>query len=126
MFLVIPISIDGEYAKNEQIIKIVQNIAEFRDKLIVSGFEILDLGDNVFGKLDSNKNASSEVDIVLKDLNGNITVIDVRTGYRKISDKFDSPVRVYGGQTFREAQNEHLQDIQQILQKTHMILMLLE
>jgi hypothetical protein len=51
----------------------------------------------VFGKLDSNKNASSEVDIVLKDLNGNITVIDVRTGYRKISDKFDSPVRMYGG-----------------------------
>lgn len=114
-----PISIDGEYAKNEQIIKIVQNIAEFRDKLIASGFEILDLGDNVFGKLDSNKNASSEVDIVLKDLNGNITVIDVRTGYRKISDKFDSPVRVYGGQTFREAQNEHLQDIQQILQNSY-------
>ena len=114
-----PISIDGEYAKNEQIIKIVQNIAEFRDKLIASGFEILDLGDNVFGKLDDNKNASSEVDIVLKDLNGNITVIDVRTGYRKISDKFDSPVRVYGGQTFREAQNEHLQDIQQILQNSY-------
>ena len=114
-----PISIDGEYAKNEQIIKIVQNIAEFRDKLIASGFEILDLGDNVFGKLDSNKNASSEVDIVLKDLNGNITVIDVRTGYRKISDKFDSPVRMYGGQTFREAQNEHLQDIQQILQNSY-------
>lgn len=63
-----PISIDGEYAKNEQIIKIVQNIAEFRDKLIASGFEILDLGDNVFGKLDDNKNASSEADIVLKDL----------------------------------------------------------
>lgn len=114
-----PISIDGEYAKNEQIIKIVQNIAEFRDKLIASGFEILDLGDNVFGKLNSDKNASSEVDIVLKDLNGNITVIDVRTGYRKISDKFDSPVRVYGGQTFREAQNEHLQDIQQILQNSY-------
>ena len=114
-----PISIDGEYAKNEQIIKIVQNIAEFRDKLIASGFEILDLGDNVFGKLDDNKNASSEVDIVLKDLNGNITVIDVRTGYRKISDKFDSPVRVYGGQTFRDAQNEHLQDIQQILQNSY-------
>lgn len=114
-----PISIDGGYAKNEQIIKIVQNIAEFRDKLIASGFEILDLGDNVFGKLDDNKNASSEVDIVLKDLNGNITVIDVRTGYRKISDKFDSPVRVYGGQTFREAQNEHLQDIQQILQNSY-------
>lgn len=114
-----PISIDGEYTKNEQIIKIVQNIAEFRDKLIASGFDILDLGDNVFGKLDSNKNASSEVDIVLKDLNGNITVIDVRTGYRKISDKFDSPVRVYGGQTFREAQNEHLQDIQQILQNSY-------
>ena len=114
-----PISIDGEYAKNEQIIKIVQNIAEFRDKLIASGFEILDLGDNVFGKLDDNKNASSEADIVLKDLNGNITVIDVRTGYRKISDKFDSPVRMYGGQTFREAQNEHLQDIQQILQNSY-------
>lgn len=114
-----PISIDGEYAKNEQIIKIVQNIAEFKDKLIASGFEILDLGDNVFGKLDNNKNASSEVDIVLKDLNGNITVIDVRTGYRKISDKFDSPVRMYGGQTFREAQNEHLQDIQQILQNSY-------
>jgi hypothetical protein len=65
--------------------------------LIASGFEILDLGDNVFGKLDNNKNASSETDIVLKDLNGNITVIDVRTGYRKISDKFDSPVRMYGG-----------------------------
>ena len=114
-----PINIDSEYAKNEQIIKIVQNIAEFRDKLIASGFEILDLGDNVFGKLDDNKNASSEADIVLKDLNGNITVIDVRTGYRKISDKFDSPVRVYGGQTFREAQNEHLQDIQQILQNSY-------
>lgn len=114
-----PISIDGEYAKNEQIIKIIHNIAEFRDKLIASGFEILDLGDNVFGKLDDNKNASSEADIVLKDLNGNITVIDVRTGYRKISDKFDSPVRMYGGQTFREAQNEHLQDIQQILQNSY-------
>lgn len=114
-----PISIDGEYTKNEQIIKIVQNIAEFRDKLIASGFEILDLGNNVFGKLDNNKNASSEVDIILKDLNGNITVIDVRTGYRKISDKFDSPVRMYGGQTFREAQNEHLQDIQQILQNAY-------
>ena len=114
-----PISIDGEYAKNEQIIKIVQNIAEFRDKLIASGFEILDLGNNVFGKLDNNKNASSEVDIILKDLNGNITVIDVRTGYRKISDKFDSPVRMYVGQTFREAQNEHLQDIQQILQNSY-------
>ena len=114
-----PISIDGQYAKDEQIIKIVQNIAEFKDKLIASGFEILDLGDNVFGKLDNNKNASSEADIILKDLNGNITVIDVRTGYRKISDKFDSPIRMYGGQTFREAQNEHLQDIQQILQNSY-------
>lgn len=114
-----PISIDGEYAKNEQIIKIVQNLAEFKDKLIASGFEILDLGDNVFGKLDNNSNASSEVDIILKDLNGNITVIDVRTGYRKISDKFDSPIRMYGGPTFREAQNEHLQDIQQILQNSY-------
>ena len=114
-----PIRIDGEYAKNEQIIKIIQNIAEFRDKLTASGFEILDLGDNVFGKLNNNKNASSEVDIILKDLNGNITVIDVRTGYRKISDKFDSPIRTYGGQTFREAQNEHLQDIQQILQNSY-------
>lgn len=114
-----PIRIDGEYAKNEQIIKIIQNIAEFRDKLTASGFEILDLGDNVFGKLNNNKNASSEVDIILKDLNGNITVIDVRTGYRKISDKFDSSIRTYGGQTFREAQNEHLQDIQQILQNSY-------
>ncbi len=114
-----PISIDGEYAKNEQIIKIVQNLAEFKNKLIASGFEILDLGDNVFGKLDNNSNASSEVDVILKDLNGNITVIDVRTGYRKISDKFDSPIRMYGGPTFREAQNEHLQDIQQILQNSY-------
>lgn len=114
-----PISIDREYAKNEQIIKIVQNLAEFKDKLIASGFEILDLGDNVFGKLDNNSNASSEVDVILKDLNGNITVIDVRTGYRKISDKFDSPIRMYGGPTFREAQNEHLQDIQQILQNSY-------
>lgn len=114
-----PIRIDGEYAKNEQIIKIVQNLAEFKDKLIASGFEILDLGNNVFGKLDNGSNASSEVDVILKDLNGNITVIDVRTGYRKISDKFDSPVRMYGGQTFREAQNEHLQDIQQILQNSY-------
>lgn len=114
-----PISIDGEYAKNEQIINIVQNLAEFKDKLIASGFEILDLGDSVFGKLDNNSNASSEVDIILKDLNGNITVIDVRTGYRKISDKFDSPIRMYGGPTFREAQNEHLQNIQQILQNSY-------
>ena len=114
-----PISIDGEYAKNEQIINIVQNLAEFKDKLIASGFEILDLGDSVFGKLDNNSNASSEVDVILKDLNGNITVIDVRTGYRKISDKFDSPIRMYGGPTFREAQNEHLQNIQQILQNSY-------
>jgi hypothetical protein len=43
----------------------------------------------VYGKLNNNENASSEVDVILKDLNGNITVVDVRTGYRKISDKFD-------------------------------------
>lgn len=109
----------GEYSNDKQIASIIQNLINFKNKLINSGFQILNLGDEVYGKLNNNENASSEVDVILKDLNGNITVIDVRTGYRKISDKFDQKIRNFSPKTYRSAQNEHLQDIQQILQNSY-------
>ena len=109
----------GEYSNNEQIANIIDNLIEFKNKLTNSGFQILNLGDEVYGKLNDNQNASSEVDLILKDLNDDITVIDVRTGYRKISDKFDEKIRNFSPDTYRSAQNEHLQDIQQILQNSY-------
>ena len=109
--------LDGRQPDFSEAEKPVNGIEEFvkdiktLESRVGGSYKLLDLPEYAYGD-----GLISKLDLMFMNDEGSVIVIDIRYGYDRAIPRWHAPATLFAPKTIEEQQNDHLQQIQQILQ----------
>ena len=104
---------ESEYPANFAQFK--QDMLEVKNKLEGLGLVILDTEKYIYGTNSVGQDVASQADVIAADKNGKVYVIDIRSGYKSIRERFSQPASESVRFTIEQQVTDQLKQIEQII-----------
>jgi hypothetical protein len=91
------------------------DILKVKEQIEGLGLTVVNTGEYIYGTDKNGDRVASNIDILAADATGKVYVIDVRSGYKSIRERWDTAINAYISFTIEEQVRDQLKQIEDII-----------